>query len=200
MTTECKHHEVIDAHGLGTCQYCGQERQYNQENQLQPPVIVKKGDPNRVISSPDTPRQAPMGKLTAQERLELLEVGPKAFCKRHGYREKGAGRSAITGTYNTLKAKKDGRIQGSVIAKKEIQAAEMANIKKRLSAIEGVLAGEHRMEDISRAPEPRYLKATIEATQDIPYVLSRIREIIDMCKGKDVRVDLITKINEEAHD
>lgn len=43
MTNSCVHEEVIDAKGLGTCKKCGQQRQYNQENQMLAPVIVKEG-------------------------------------------------------------------------------------------------------------------------------------------------------------
>ena len=92
----CTHYEVIDAHGLGTCTRCGQQRQYNLERPNEKPVLVREGgnvsrdtEANKESNATGEPKKKM--KMTENLRAELMEVGPEEFSRRHGYSSRAHG-------------------------------------------------------------------------------------------------------------
>lgn len=125
----CKHYEIINSEGLGICQYCGQQRQYDSARWMEPPTLVKEGrkEGNSVIPCPHCSEEfkRPAGlaahirsqhpehrtaaikkgrKLVMTKELceELLELGPAGFAKRHGYSHRAHG--LFTQFYDRLQA------------------------------------------------------------------------------------------------
>lgn len=81
------HRWILDSHNVGTCDVCGEVRQYPWDGRG-PVVVLRKG------------AAMPKGRLTKIQKRELLEIGPKAFGAKHGYRST----ATLSWVYNRLMA------------------------------------------------------------------------------------------------
>ena len=82
----CVHHELIDGAGLGTCKKCGQVKQYNMQNQMEAPVIVKEGREMSLRTAKKDGLGYGMKRLTEELQAELVMIGPAKFCAKHHFR------------------------------------------------------------------------------------------------------------------
>lgn len=99
MTNSCVHDEIIDAKGLGTCKKCGQQRQYNMERPMEPPIIVKEGSldgnghkPFVVTADQVKNGEAPFSVQDLQRAKAAgvnLEIKPKKDLKRRRHYPSG---------------------------------------------------------------------------------------------------------------
>lgn len=79
-TVICLHSEPVNNHGRGECRICHQVRQYNLEFPTRPPVIVKRGRINGVLTVPfpkisAKPKAVASGMFNIEEAAKIRQAG-----------------------------------------------------------------------------------------------------------------------------
>ena len=112
------------------------------------------------------PRRPPLGNLTKQEKAELMKTGVEAFADRHGYRKDN--RSILWQAYYRYTGLK------SVTKEKRKNGAN--------NDMPGMI--------VASAKPTTYLRAVINAQEDIPLVLSYLNSITEIIKSGRVEISM----------